>query len=163
PIAPMLGPFGFPQNCAISLTTLTEHVMQYIPSEITFWDRLNGIQWKFGTQQFFQRQFLHFTLQLLRTLLSFLFEFFYLLLHGDYGLIFFHHFQFETLFCFTTRMRAHYSQIFLHSLLNGQFQFTFSIVQLTLFLDELYLRMLSFSQLLVAYFEQFLKISQLPT
>ena len=104
--------------------------------------QFGGIERKFGAQQVFQFQFLHFTLQLLRALFGAALEVFDLLLHCGNGLLLLHYLEFLFVLGFFFGLLAGSVKSFLHAFFNGEFQFAFGIVQLALFFDQFGLRFL---------------------
>ena len=77
-----------------------DDVLEYVAAMFAFGHGHDLIQRKFGGQESFEFEFLHFALELLRTLLRLAFEFFDLFLHGRDGLLFFQDFKFERFLCF---------------------------------------------------------------
>ena len=152
-VAPVFGAFGFPQDAAGSVACSAIHTLYQIAAEFAFGDRFDAVEREFAAQQVFQFQFLHFTLQLLRALFGFLFEFFNFLLHGEDGLVFFHHPQFQAFFGFAFSLIAYFVKTGLHAFFHGQFQFAFGVVQLALFFDQFGLGLLGFGEFGVADFQ----------
>jgi hypothetical protein len=90
--------------------------MYYVPAIFSLWNRINGIQRKFGSQQVFQRLFLYFTLQLLGALFRPLSQFLDLVPHGRDGLILLHHLELEPFFCLSPGLGPHRRQFLLNAL-----------------------------------------------
>lgn len=73
-------------------------------------------------------------------------------------MVLFHHPQFQAFLGFAFSLAAHFSQIGLHALFDGQFQLAFGVVQFALLFNQLGLGLLGFGQFGVANFQHFVQV-----
>jgi len=156
----VLGAFALPENRPTGLPSWTEHSLKDVGTGFAFGHRLDKICGELRREKCLEFHFLHFALQLLRTLFGFLFENFDLSPQAGDGFVAFGDFQNKFFFGLVLGFQANVAERLLDALLNSELKRALLVVKLPLLADQFGLCVLSHEKFLVFGFHDGLKLCE---